>query len=158
MRSSNEEIRPERTRAGLAQARRNGKRLGLPIAAWLRAEDPETALTLVLPRPTSPAAFRSGGPRSAAFWPDLFPGEMRGIRNRMWKQRAEVVLLPIPDPKLHQLIPIANRADQTGSTPLPEQGADRGTPRIWEAQRYYQAVELSDRRLPQHSAAELDLD
>ena len=67
------EILRERTRAGLAHARQNGKRLGRPGNRGrytLRKSGNYTVLASASPR--SPAAYRSAAPRCAGFWGDLF--------------------------------------------------------------------------------------
>ena len=72
------EILRERTRAGLAHARENGKRLGRPATAAVHAAEIryESCTVTALANPRSPVDFRSVAPRSAGFWADLFPTEI----------------------------------------------------------------------------------
>jgi DNA invertase Pin-like site-specific DNA recombinase len=61
------EILRERVRAGLAQARLNGERVGRPeTAARHAAQIRETALTPASADPKSPVGFRWAAPRCAA--------------------------------------------------------------------------------------------
>ena len=62
------EILRERTRAGLAQARLNGKRLGRPETAGLQAAEIGNCTELAPANPKSPAGWRSGGHRYGASW------------------------------------------------------------------------------------------
>ena len=57
------EILRERVRASLADARRNGQRLGRPMTAGLQADNVQASI-----KPRSPAACRSAAPRFAGSW------------------------------------------------------------------------------------------
>ena len=64
------EILRERTRAGLAHARQNGKRLGRPATADSMRQKSGNCIAPASANPKSPAAFRSAAPRCAGFWDD----------------------------------------------------------------------------------------
>ena len=70
------EILRERTRAGLAQARQNGKRLGRPVTAGLHALRSGNCIALASANPKSPADCKSAALRCAGFWADLFLREI----------------------------------------------------------------------------------
>ena len=61
------EILRERTRAGLAHARQNGRRLGRPKTAGLQATAIGNCIAPVSPKPRSRGGCASGGHRCAAF-------------------------------------------------------------------------------------------
>src|SRR5258705_1606796 len=63
------EILRERTRAGLAQARLNGQRLGRPLTAGLQAAEIRKLYHAGVSKSESPAGWRSGGHRYGASWP-----------------------------------------------------------------------------------------
>ena len=62
------EILRERTRAGLAHARQNGKRLGRPATAASTLPKSGNYIAPASANPKSPAGCRSAAPPSAAFW------------------------------------------------------------------------------------------
>jgi DNA invertase Pin-like site-specific DNA recombinase len=66
------EILRERTRAGLAHARQNGKRLGRPATAAIHAAEIQKLRRAASANPRSPADWKSAAPRCAGFWADLF--------------------------------------------------------------------------------------
>ena len=70
------EILRERTRAGLAQARLNGKCLGRPITAGRHAAEIRKLHRAGVAKAEIARGFRSAGPRCAAFSGNLFPEEM----------------------------------------------------------------------------------
>lgn len=78
------EILRERTRAGLAHARKNGKRLGRPPRPLMPPKSGNCTVPASA-NPRSPAAFRSAARRCAEFWPDPFPPGI-GLRKShyMW--------------------------------------------------------------------------
>jgi len=65
------EILRERVRAGLADARRNGTRLGRPMTAGLQADKVRKLHRAGVSKPRSPAVCRSVAPPFAGFWHDL---------------------------------------------------------------------------------------
>ena len=81
------EILRERTRAGLAHARTNGKRLGRPATAAVHAAETGDWIVLVLANPRSLVECRSGALRYAGFWraqvkdKRIAPGRWPGIAN-----------------------------------------------------------------------------
>src|SRR5215510_81140 len=62
------EVLQERTRAGLAHARLNGKRLGRPMTAGLRAAEIRKLHRAGISKSEIARGFRSGALQSAAFW------------------------------------------------------------------------------------------
>src|SRR5262249_31670373 len=62
------EVLQERTRAGLAHARLNGKRLGRPMTAGLRAAEIRKLHCAGISKSEIARGFRSGALQSAAFW------------------------------------------------------------------------------------------
>ena len=62
------EILRERTRAGLAHARQNGKQLGRPKTAGLQATEGGSSIVPVSPKPKSLGVSASGAHRCVAFW------------------------------------------------------------------------------------------
>jgi len=63
----------ERTRAGLAQARQNGKRLGRPQPRHATPLKSGNCTAQASANPRLPVVWRSAAPPYAAFWADLSP-------------------------------------------------------------------------------------
>jgi DNA invertase Pin-like site-specific DNA recombinase len=70
------EILRERTRAGLAQARQNGKRLGRPITAGLKAAEIRKLRRAGVAKAEIARWLKIGRTSVRAFWADLFPEEI----------------------------------------------------------------------------------
>jgi hypothetical protein len=75
------EILSERVRAGLAEARLKGQRLGRPTTAARKAAEVRKLFRKGISNPKSPGGWRSDAPPYGAFWPDRFPGEMGRLRS-----------------------------------------------------------------------------
>jgi len=67
------EILRERTRAGLAHARQNGKRLGRPATAAIHTAEIRKLQRAGEANPRSPDGCRSAGPRCGEFWRPIPP-------------------------------------------------------------------------------------
>jgi len=70
------EILRERTRAGLAQARQNGKRLGRPVTADSMRLRYGNCIGLGSANPKSPDVCKSAALQYAGYWADLVPEEI----------------------------------------------------------------------------------
>jgi DNA invertase Pin-like site-specific DNA recombinase len=68
------EILRERTRAGLAHARQNGKRLGRPATAAIHAAEVRKLHRAGVSKSEIARRLRIGRTSVRRFWPDLFPG------------------------------------------------------------------------------------
>jgi putative DNA-invertase from lambdoid prophage Rac len=70
------EILSERTRAGLAHARQNGKRLGRPATAAKHAAEIRKLYGTGMAKAEIARRLQIGRTPCAGFWADLFPGEI----------------------------------------------------------------------------------
>jgi len=115
------EILRERTRAGLLEARRNGKRLGRPITAGFRSLRLRTCIGPAWRKLTLPADSGSAALRYAAFWQQNHEkSRARSCPGKSHPQRSDRRCLP--GRASNELVLLSGKQDQL---PIPSEVCNR---------------------------------
>jgi putative DNA-invertase from lambdoid prophage Rac len=129
------DILREWVRAGLAEARRNGQRLGRPTPRRARPPRCANSFAKALANPKSPGGWRLDAPPSVAFWPNRFPGGNGPTPLSFPTHAFSVTKQSEPGAKMHD------------SPALSRQRSHFGAARSWNPQRRGPTTGVSGWRL-----------